>query len=166
MSEDIRISFQTTKGVIEALVFASQVPVTAASFLNLMTRGFYDRMSFHRVVPDFMIQAGDPTGTGAGGPGYQFEDEILPHLLHDRPGMLSMANTGPKTNGSQFFITHCATPELDRKHTVFGEVTHGQKVVAVIVAGDFIRTAAVLDSTDDLFAEQADRIAKWNRAMG
>jgi Peptidyl-prolyl cis-trans isomerase (rotamase) - cyclophilin family len=163
--EDIRILLKTSKGDIALTVFASKTPVTAANFLNLASRGYYDGIKFHRVIADFMIQGGDPTGTGAGGPGYTFEDEFDPSLRHDKPGILSMANRGPKTNGSQFFITHVPTPWLDNKHTVFGEVTSGQDVVNAIAQGDTITGVEILDSTDGLFADQADRIASWNRKL-
>ena len=118
---DIRIIVKTSKGDIEGTLYPSKTPVTVANFLNLAKRGYYDGITFHRVIPDFMIQGGDPTGTGRGGPGYTFEDECRPDLKHDKPGVFSMANTGrPVTNGSQFFITHVPTPWLDGKHTVFG----------------------------------------------
>jgi len=166
MSSDIRIVLKTSKGNISATFFASQVPVTCANFLNLATRGYYNGITFHRVIPDFMIQGGDPTGTGSGGPGYRFEDEFKAELLHTKPGIFSMANAGPATNGSQFFITHCPTPHLDHKHTVFGEVTEGQDVVDSIAKGDTIDGIDILDSTDELFAEQANRITEWNGKLG
>lgn len=165
MSEDIRIKLVTNKGSIEATFFSSKVPITCANFLNLAKRGYYNGISFHRVIADFMIQGGDPTGTGAGGPGYKFEDEFLPELKHDKAGIFSMANAGPGTNGSQFFITHLATPHLDHRHTVFGEVTTGQDVVDSIEQGDKIESIEVLDSTDTLFEEQANRLTEWNSAL-
>ena len=112
-------------GKIEINLFASEAPLTVENFVNLSRTGFYDGVTFHRVIPDFMAQGGDPTGTGTGGPGYNFGDEFHPDRKHEKPGMLSMANAGPGTNGSQFFITFVATPWLDGKHTVFGEVTDG-----------------------------------------
>lgn len=163
--EDIRIVLKTSKGDIALTIFASKTPVTAANFLNLASRGYYDGIKFHRVIADFMVQCGDPTGTGAGGPGYTFEDEFDPTLKHDKPGILSMANRGPKTNGSQFFITHVPTPWLDKKHSVFGEVTSGQDVVNAIAQGDTIKLIEIVDSTDELFAAQADRIATWNKKL-
>ncbi len=166
MSDDIRITLKTDKGDIEATIFASQVPVTAANFLNLASQNFYDGITFHRVIPNFMIQGGDPTGTGRGGPGYRFEDEFKPNLKHDKAGIFSMANAGPGTNGSQFFITHGPQPHLDSRHSVFGEVTKGQDVVNGIAQGDKITSIDIHDSTDDLFSELAARIEEWNMALG
>lgn len=162
---DIRIILKTDKGDIEATFFSSKVPLTTANFLNLAKRGYYDGISFHRVINDFMIQGGDPTGTGSGGPGYRFEDEIDPSLKHDKPGIFSMANAGPRTNGSQFFITHGPTPHLNGKHAVFGEVTKGQDVVNAIRQGDKIKSIEILDSTDALFEQMSDRLAEWNKAL-
>jgi len=163
--QDIRIILTTNKGSIEATLLASKTPVTVANFLNLATRGYYNGLSFHRVIPDFMIQGGDPEGSGRGGPGYRFEDECKPELKHDQPGIFSMANAGPGTNGSQFFITHVPTPWLDGKHTVFGSVTKGQDVVNAIKQGDKIEKIEILDSTDDLFAAQKKRIDEWNAVL-
>jgi len=162
MSSDIRINFKTSKGDIKATLFASKVPVTCANFLNLADRGYYDGISFHRVIANFMVQGGDPTGSGMGGPGYRFDDEFHPELVHDRPGIFSMANAGPNTNGSQFFITHGPTPHLDHKHAVFGAVDEGQDIVDSIAQGDKITGIEVLDPTDDLFAAQSAQIADWN----
>jgi peptidyl-prolyl cis-trans isomerase B (cyclophilin B) len=161
---DIRIILHTDKGDIEATLFASQTPMTVANYLNLAKKDYYNDIKFHRVIANFMIQGGDPTGTGGGGPGYKFGDECLPGLKHNKPGIFSMANAGPGTNGSQFFITHLPTPHLDGKHTVFGEVTKGQDVVNAIRQGDKIKSIEVLDSTDDLFAAQAANLTKWNAA--
>lgn len=163
--EEIRVIFKTSKGDIETTIFADKVPVTAANFLNLANRGYYDGLTFHRVIADFMIQGGCPEGSGRGGPGYRFEDEFDPELRHDRSGILSMANAGPGTNGSQFFITHGPTPHLDNRHTVFGAVTNGQDVVDAIQVGDTIQTIEILDATDALFEAQADRIAEWNQHL-
>lgn len=159
---DIRIIIHTTRGDIEGTLFASKVPMTAANFLNLAQRGYYNGVKFHRVIKDFMIQGGDPTGTGTGGPGYQFADEIHPDLKHSKPGLFSMANAGPRTNGSQFFITHVPTPHLNGKHAVFGEVTVGQAVVDAIAQGDEMKSIEILDSTDELFADQKQQIDGWN----
>lgn len=164
--QDIKITIKTNKGDIDLTIFASKVPLTAANFLNLAKHGYYDGIAFHRVIPEFMIQGGDPTGTGRGGPGYKFEDEIDSSLRHSKPGILSMANAGPNTNGSQFFITHVPTPHLDGKHAVFGEVTKGQDVVNAIVKGDKIESIKIEGSTDALFEKEKDRIAKWNAALG
>ena len=166
MSQDIKITLKTDKGDLAITIYAGDTPVTAASFLNLASRGFYDGIVFHRVIPNFMIQGGDPTGSGSGGPGYKFEDECLASLKHDRPGILSMANAGPGTNGSQFFVTHVPCSHLDGKHTVFGHVTEGQDVVDSIAGGDKITGVEIHDSTDALFEAQADRIAEWNKAIG
>lgn len=162
---DIKIVMQTSKGDIHATLFASKAPVTVANFLNLAQHGYYNNLTFHRVIADFMIQGGDPTGTGMGGPGYKFADEFSPDLKHNRPGIFSMANSGPNTNGSQFFITHTATPWLDNKHTVFGEVTQGQDVVNAIRQGDTIKDIKILDSTDALFATEKKNIELWNSKL-
>jgi cyclophilin family peptidyl-prolyl cis-trans isomerase len=122
--------FKTEKGDITVELFADRAPLTVENFVNLARAGFYDGTTFHRVINGFMAQAGDPTGTGTGGPGYQFGDEFHPALRHDGAGVLSMANAGPGTNGSQFFITHGPTPHLDDRHSVFGKVTVGMDVVS------------------------------------
>ncbi len=163
--KDIRIIVKTDKGDIEGVLYPSKAPVTVANFLNLAKRGYYDGLKFHRVIPDFMIQGGDPTGTGSGGPGYRFEDECSPELKHDKPGIFSMANAGPGTNGSQFFITHVPTPWLDGKHTVFGSVTKGQDIVNAVAQGDKIKSIEILDPTDDLFKAQSKRLEEWNAIL-
>ncbi len=163
--KDIRIIVKTDKGDIEGVLYPSKAPVTVANFLNLAKRGYYDGIKFHRVIPDFMIQGGDPTGTGSGGPGYRFEDECTPELKHDKPGIFSMANAGPGTNGSQFFITHVPTPHLDGKHTVFGSVTKGQDIVNAVAQGDKIKSIEILDPTDDLFAAESKRLGEWNAIL-
>ncbi len=162
---DIRVIVKTNKGDIEATLFASKTPMTVANFLNLASKGFYDGLTFHRVIPNFMVQGGDPEGSGRGGPGYRFGDEFHPALKHSKPGIFSMANAGPGTNGSQFFITHVETPWLDGKHSVFGEVTKGQDVVNRIARGDRIVKIEILDSTDALFTAQAANITRWNSAL-
>lgn len=126
----------TAKGEIVIELFGDKTPVTVNNFVFLSQQGFYDGTIFHRVIQDFMAQGGDPTGTGRGGPGYQFADEFNPSLRHDKPGVLSMANAGPNTNGSQFFITHVPTPWLDGKHSVFGQVTKGMDVLLSIPPRD------------------------------
>jgi peptidyl-prolyl cis-trans isomerase B (cyclophilin B) len=131
-------TFETSRGTIRVQLHADKTPKTVENFETLVAKGFYDGLVFHRVIDDFMIQGGCPQGTGTGGPGYQFEDEFHPDLKHDGPGVLSMANSGPNTNGSQFFITHVATPWLDGKHSVFGQVIDSQDVVDAIEMGDKI----------------------------
>jgi len=138
----------TSRGDIRLELFSEQVPKTCANFEELTKKGFYDGLSFHRVIQDFMIQGGCPQGTGTGGPGYSFDDEFHPELRHDGPGILSMANAGPNTNGSQFFITHVATPWLDDKHSVFGRVLEGQSVVEAIRQGDLIEKVIIRDEAD------------------
>lgn len=132
LKETVRVKIETTMGDIEAELYSKEVPKTVENFVALANKGFYNGIIFHRVIPGFMIQTGDPSGTGMGGPGYQFADEFSPNLKHDRPGILSMANSGPDTNGSQFFMTEAATPWLDGRHSVFGRVTNGQEVVHAI----------------------------------
>ena len=129
-------TLDTDKGEIVLELFANQVPRTVNNFVFLARAGFYDGTIFHRVIADFMVQGGDPTGTGTGGPGYRFEDEFHPQLRHDKPGVLSMANAGPNTNGSQFFITHVPTPWLDNRHSVFGQVIEGIDVLFSIPPRD------------------------------
>lgn len=130
-------TIKTNRGEIRLELFEDKTPKTVANFVKLAEEGFYDGLKFHRVIDDFMVQTGCPKGTGTGGPGYQFEDEFHPDLKHNKPGILSMANAGPGTNGSQFFITHVPTPWLDGKHSVFGQVLgDGQTVVNSIKQGD------------------------------
>lgn len=136
-------TIDTDRGTIRAQLHDDKTPKTVENFETLVEKGFYDGLTFHRVIPDFMVQAGCPEGTGTGGPGYQFEDEFHPDLKHDGPGVLSMANAGPNTNGSQFFITHVATPWLDGKHSVFGKVLEGQDVVDSIQQGDKMKKITV-----------------------
>lgn len=165
--KNVNIVMSTTKGDIELVLYPSKAPVTVANFLNLINRGYYKGVVFHRVIPDFMIQGGDPTATGMGGPGYEFEDEFSPDLRHDGPGTLSMANRGPRTNGSQFFITHVATPHLDGRHTVFGKVLKGQPVVDSIARGDKIKDIRILDkaAADAVLKAEASRVTRWNKAL-
>ena len=136
-------TFETDKGTIRIELFDDKAPKTVENFETLCGKKFYDGLKFHRVINDFMIQGGCPKGTGTGGPGYQFEDEFHPDLKHDGPGILSMANAGPNTNGSQFFITHVACPHLDGRHSVFGKVIEGQDVVDSIEQGDEMQTVRV-----------------------
>ncbi len=139
-------TIQTNRGNIEIDLYADKVPNTVNNFVALARDGFYDGISFHRVIADFMVQCGDPTGSGRGGPGYRFNDEFHPELVHDGPGVLSMANAGPNTNGSQFFITHVATNWLDNKHSVFGKVRSGQDVVDAIQQGDVMERVEIEES--------------------
>ena len=163
----IQATIKTNKGDIHLDLFADKAPVTVASFVNLAQQGFYDDLTFHRVIQNFMIQGGCPIGTGTGSPGYRFEDEFDADLKHDKPGILSMANAGPGTNGSQFFITHLATPHLDGKHTVFGEVQSeaDQSVVNQIEGDDQIKTIEVSGDVDALLESQADRVQEWNQHL-
>ncbi len=131
-----RATIETTKGEIVIELYQGEAPKTVKNFIDLAKKGFYDGILFHRVIPGFMVQTGDPTGTGTGGPGYQFADEISPALHHDGPGVVSMANSGPNTNGSQFFITLAATDWLDGRHAIFGRVVEGQSVVEQIGAAE------------------------------
>ena len=157
-------TFDTDRGPIKVELAQDKAPLTVANFVNLAKRGFYDGLNFHRVIPDFMIQGGCPEGSGRGGPGYRFEDETDNGLRHER-GVLSMANAGPGTNGSQFFITHVATPWLDGRHTVFGKVLEGQDVVDSIRQGDMIKSVKIEGDSDAALAAKADRVAEWNRIL-
>jgi cyclophilin family peptidyl-prolyl cis-trans isomerase len=159
LKDGLYAKVNTTKGEILAVLYHQQVPLTVISFAGLAEgkiaakqgplKKFYDGIVFHRVIKDFMIQGGDPTGTGMGGPGYKFPDEFTKELKHDSAGILSMANSGPGTNGSQFFITHKATPWLDGKHTVFGKVIEGLEVVNKIEQGDKINTITIVRIGED-----------------
>ena len=135
----------TNRGTIRIQLHDDKTPKTCANFEKLVADGFYDGLVFHRVIDDFMVQGGCPEGTGTGGPGYTFEDEFHSELKHDGPGVFSMANAGPNTNGSQFFITHVATPWLDDKHTVFGRVLDSQDVVDAIRQGDSLEKVTIAD---------------------
>ncbi len=141
-------TIQTNRGTIRIRLHADQAPRTVANFEKLAGKRFYDGLKFHRVIADFMIQGGCPEGTGRGGPGYTFADEFHPELKHSGPGVLSMANAGPNTNGSQFFITHVATPWLDGKHSVFGQVIEGQDVVNKIKQGDVMEKVTVAEEEE------------------
>ncbi len=132
-------TISTEKGDMVLELFADKTPITVNNFVFLAREGFYDGTIFHRVIADFMAQGGDPTGSGRGGPGYRFQDEFHPSLKHNKPGILSMANAGPGTNGSQFFITHVPTPWLDNKHSVFGQITSGMDVLMSIPPRDPMR---------------------------
>ncbi|MBU2512989.1 peptidylprolyl isomerase [bacterium] len=164
-TKEILARMETSKGTINLRLFADKTPVTVANFVNLVQRGFYDGLTFHRVIEDFMIQGGCPQGDGRGGPGYRFEDECLPELKHDKPGRLSMANAGPGTNGSQFFITHGPTAWLNGKHTVFGEVltSEDQDIVNAVIQGDQILSVKLEGDTAGLIDNLKDRIEDWNK---
>lgn len=163
----IQVTITTNRGPIRLRLHDDKTPVTVASFVNLARRGYYDGLSFHRVIADFMIQGGCPEGSGRGGPGYRFEDEFHASLRHDKPGILSMANAGPRTNGSQFFITHGATPWLDGKHSVFGEVMGPEDlaIVNTVEQGDKIEKVTVEGDVDTLLAAQSDRVKEWNEIL-
>ena len=159
--------FNTSRGTIRVNLFAEQAPLTVANFVNLAQRGFYDGLTFHRVIPDFLIQGGCPEGSGRGNPGYRFEDECHPELRHDKPGVLSMANAGPGTNGSQFFITHVPTPWLNNKHAIFGEVAGAadQKVVNSIGVGDKIVSIEISGDYSQLAQNNKQQLDGWNSIL-
>tara|TARA_B110000263_G_C15268824_1_gene492420 strand:- start:438 stop:935 length:498 start_codon:yes stop_codon:yes gene_type:complete len=156
----------TNKGTIKLNLYYKEVPITVSNFVNLAKRGYYNNLSFHRVINDFMVQGGCPIGTGTGGPGYNFSDEFHPDLKHNHPGILSMANSGPGTNGSQFFITHIETPWLDNNHTVFGKVIddNDQDLVNTIVQNDVIEEIKIIG---DLEKNEPidDLLASWNSIL-
>lgn len=164
---ELNAIIKTTKGDIRIRLFPDDAPLTVLNFVNLARQGFYDNLTFHRVIPNFMIQGGCPLGTGTGGPGYRFIDEFSPKLRHSKPGILSMANAGPNTNGSQFFITHVATPWLDNRHTVFGEVIgpEDQKIVNSITVGDKIKTVIIDGDYSRLAMDYEDQLERWNRVL-
>jgi peptidyl-prolyl cis-trans isomerase B (cyclophilin B) len=164
---DIQATISTSKGDIRIDLHPEAAPVTVANFVNLARRGFYDGLRFHRVIADFMVQGGCPLGTGTGGPGYRFKDEFDRSLRHDRPGRLSMANAGPGTNGSQFFITHVPTPWLDDAHSIFGTVVGAddQAVVDAIRQGDTISAIAFTGAVDALLSAQSDVLDQWNTVL-
>ncbi len=165
---EITAKISTAKGDIKLKLFADQTPLTCANFVNLAQKGYYNNFAFHRVIPDFMIQGGCPEGDGSGDPGYKFEDETVPDLKHSKPGILSMANAGPGTNGSQFFITHLPTDWLDGKHTVFGEVLgpEDQDVVNSIAQGDKINSIIINGDTSGLLEKMKERVEQWNSILG
>ena len=167
MTNKLIAVIETEKGTIRLRLFADQTPITVGNFVNLARRGYYNNLKFHRVIPDFMIQGGCPAGDGRGGPGYKFQDEFVKELRHSKPGILSMANAGPQTNGSQFFITHIATPWLDGKHTVFGEVMSDadQNVVNAITQGDKIKSVTIEGDISALMESIKPTIEKWNAVI-
>ncbi len=152
ISEELpQIQIHTDRGDMTIEMFEDHAPNTVANMISLIEKGYYDGLKFHRVISDFMIQGGCPQGTGTGGPGYKFDDECTSECRHDSAGILSMANAGPRTNGSQFFITHGPTPHLDGKHTVFGKVTEGLDVVHEIKQGDVMEKVVVLQKRDHVY---------------
>lgn len=163
----LKATIHTNKGDINLVLTPKETPITVANFVNLAQKGFYDDVSFHRVIPNFMIQGGCPLGTGTGGPGYRFEDEFDANLKHDKPGVLSMANAGPGTNGSQFFVTHEPTPWLDGKHSVFGvvESSADMDIVNTIAGGDEIKSISIQGDASPLLEAQADRVAEWSKEI-
>ena len=161
-----KVTIETNKGTINLNLFDSKTPKTVANFVNLAQRGYYDGLTFHRVIDNFMIQGGCPNGDGRGGPGYNFEDEFDSELRHDQPGVLSMANAGPGTNGSQFFITHVETPWLDGRHTVFGKIVADtdQEVVNSITQGDTI-TSVTIEGDVDALLSTVEEVNNWNELL-
>jgi len=162
----MKAHIKTNKGTIKLTLFYKQAPITVSNFINLSKRGYYDNLSFHRVIDEFMIQGGCPLGTGTGGPGYNFQDEFHEELKHDKPGILSMANAGPGTNGSQFFITHIETPWLDNNHTVFGEILsdEDQTIINSIIQGDMIEKIEIIgELPNDKTIEEL--IQSWNKIL-
>ena len=157
-------TIDTDRGPIKLELYPEKAPLTVANFVNLAKRGFYDGLNFHRVIDSFMIQGGCPQGRGTGGPGYKFEDETRNGVPHQR-GSLSMANAGPNTNGSQFFITHIKTDWLDGKHTVFGQVLEGQYIVDSVRQGDAIKSIRIEGDADAALAAKADRVEEWNKLL-
>ena len=162
----MKATIKTTRGDISLDLFQDKAELTVANFVNLSQKGFYNNLTFHRVIEDFMVQGGCPIGTGTGDPGYKFKDEFHQDLKHDQPGMLSMANSGPNTNGSQFFITHVATPWLDKKHSVFGRISGSgsQEVVDSIRQGDVIEAIEIDDDIE--FAPDVQKsVDGWNKII-
>ena len=164
-ANDLTAVITTTKGDIQVTLFPAEAPLTVANFVNLAQRGYYDGLRFHRVIANFMIQGGDPTGTGSGGPGYRFADEFSPSRRHNSAGTLSMANSGPSTNGSQFFITHGPTPHLDDIHSIFGKVASGQDVVDAIAQDDVMTTIVIEGDPSSLLAAQKEQVDEWNTIL-
>lgn len=162
-AQQLAAVIDTSKGVMEVELNQRAAPTSVANFVNLAMRGYYDGLTFHRVVRNFMIQGGDPLGNGTGGPGYRFSGEII--LKHNRPGILSMANSGPGTDGSQFFITHLATPHLDGLHSVFGRVTQGVEIVYEIQRGDVINSITIVGDPSAVLERKRDQVEEWNRRL-
>lgn len=153
----------TNRGKMEFLLYRQVAPLTVTNFVNLATRGFYDGLSFHRVVEEFMAQGGDPKGDGSGGPGYKFDDEIALRL--NQEGILAMANSGPASNGSQFFITHQAAPHLNGAHTVFGLIFSGKDVIRQIRVGDTINSITIEGDAKSFLQRRSDQLYRWNQIL-
>lgn len=162
-AQELQAVIDTNKGVITVELNHRAAPVTVANFVNLAQRGFYDGLKFHRVERNFMVQGGDPLGNGTGGPGYKFGGEIVLH--HNQPGIISMANSGPGTDGSQFFITHLATPHLNGLHSVFGRVVAGMPEVYKIQRGDVINSIVIQGDSSVLLQRFANRLLEWNTIL-
>ncbi len=164
----MKVKFTTNKGEININLLEEKSPVTVANFVNLVKRGYYNGLKFHRVIEDFMAQGGDPTGTGMGGPGYRFEDEVRNGLDFSVPGKLAMANAGPGTNGSQFFITTVPTEWLNGNHTIFGEIVSEADldVVKALSNGDIMETVEVEGDSEEFLSKYKDRVDEWNRILG
>lgn len=164
-SAELVAKMETSKGEIDVVLYPDKAPITVSNFVNLVSRGYYDGLKFHRVIKDFMVQGGDPDGLGTGGPGYEFEDEFDSSLSHDGPGILSMANRGPTTNGSQFFITHVETPWLNGKHTIFGKVSQGMDVVNQITQSDTIKKITIVGDYQSLLEANSAKVSEWNKVL-
>ena len=164
----MKVKFTTNKGEININLLPEKSPVTVASFVNLVKHGYYDGLKFHRVIEDFMAQGGDPTGTGMGGPGYRFEDEVDNGLDFSVPGKLAMANAGPGTNGSQFFITTVPTEWLNGNHTIFGEVVSDSdlEVVKLLSNNDVMERVEISGDVKEILDTYKDRISEWNLILG
>lgn len=163
MAQPLRAIIDTSKGVIVVQLNERAAPTTVANFANLAMRGFYDGLTFHRMERNFMVQGGDPLGDGTGDPGYKFAGEVVLH--HNQPGIISMANSGPGTDGSQFFLTHLATPYLNGKHSVFGKVVSGMPVVNQLRRRDLINSIVIEGDTSALFERRRERLDEWNAIL-
>jgi len=163
LSQELIAVIDTEKGSLEIELNHRAAPTTVANFVNLALRGYYDGLEFHRVERNFMVQSGDPLGTGTGGPGYRFSGEIVLH--HSRPGILSMANSGPGTDGSQFFVTHVATPHLDGLHSVFGRVVKGQENIYKIQRGDMINSIVIVGDSMAVLQRKKTQVDEWNQVL-
>ena len=163
----MKVKIMTEKGDININLLPEKSPVTVANFVNLAKKGYYDGLKFHRVIDNFMAQGGDPTGTGAGGPGYRFEDEVNNGLNFSKAGKLAMANAGPGTNGSQFFITTVPTEWLNGHHTIFGEIVSDNdlKVVKKLTNGDIMKKVVVEGDVDSFLKTQKNRVDSWNKTL-